>query len=70
MCLSKYLILLPLFLSKADAMSPIDIAELAKVYQGVTKENCFTQDMLLKYDAVLEERIVELEKMLQRVKQE
>ena len=48
------------------SLSATDIAELAEVYQGVTKENCYTQEMLLGYVGALEERIADLEEELKQ----
>merc|ERR1719233_1008524 len=46
---------------KSNSLTPIDIAELAKVYQPITKDNCFTQDLFANYVSVLEDRISFLE---------
>ena len=47
--------------SDPASLSATDVAELAEVYQGVTKENCYTQEMFLGYVGALEERIADLE---------
>ena len=42
---------------RSDVMSPVDVVELAKVYQDKTSKDCYTKESLLRYIAVLEDRI-------------